>query len=281
MGVDVSSTAVKILELSGSGEKYRVESYAVEPLPANAVVEKNITDVEVVGEAIGRAMKRAQTKNKLSALAVPGSAVITKVISMPGNLSDDEMASQIELEADQYIPYSLDEVNMDFEVIGPSEADPDRVEVLLAASRAENVDVRVAAAELGGLTCKIVDVEAFALENAFSLIARDLPTGGIGETIALVDIGGFRRQAAYRGNSTSLRPELRGGRSRQAPGGPARQLRTRGVGAVQGIHGAAGQSRFAGLLFVEPGRPGGPYRARRRLRIHRGLRGSHRRQDGL
>jgi type IV pilus assembly protein PilM len=189
MGVDVSSTAVKILELSGSGEKYRVESYAVEPLPANAVVEKNITDVEVVGEAIGRAMKRAQTKNKLTALAVPGSAVITKVISMPGNLSDDEMASQIELEADQYIPYSLDEVNLDFEVIGPSESDPDRVEVLLAASRAENVDVRVAAAELGGLVCKIVDVEAFALENAFSLIARDLPTGGIDETIALVDIG--------------------------------------------------------------------------------------------
>lgn len=189
MGVDVSSTAVKILELSGGGGKFRVESYAVEPLPANAVVEKNITDVEIVGEAIGRAMKRAQTKNKLSALAVPGSAVITKVISMPGNLSDDEMASQIELEADQYIPYSLDEVNLDFEVIGPSESDPDRVEVLLAASRAENVDVRVAAAELGGLTCKIVDVEAFALENAFSLIARDLPTGGIDETIALVDIG--------------------------------------------------------------------------------------------
>lgn len=189
MGVDVSSTAVKILELSGSGGKYRIEAYAVEPLPANAVVEKNITDVEVVGEAIGRAMKRAQTKNKLSALAVPGSAVITKVITMPGNLSDDEMASQIELEADQYIPYSLDEVNLDFEVIGQSETDPDRVEVLIAASRNENVDVRVAAAEIGGLACKIVDVEAFALENAFSLIARDLPTGGIGETIALVDIG--------------------------------------------------------------------------------------------
>jgi len=189
MGVDVSSTAVKILELSGGGDKYRIEAYAVEPLPANAVVEKNITDVEVVGEAIGRAMKRAQTKNKLSALAVPGSAVITKIISMPGNLSDDELASQIELEADQYIPYSLDEVNLDFEVIGSSEADPDRVEVLLAASRSENVDVRVAAAELGGLTCKIVDVEAFALENAFSLIAKDLPTGGIDETIALVDVG--------------------------------------------------------------------------------------------
>ncbi|MCP5149962.1 MAG: pilus assembly protein PilM [Ectothiorhodospiraceae bacterium] len=189
VGVDVSSTAVKLLELSRHGSKYRVEAYSVEPLPPNAVVEKNITDVEAVGEAIRRARHRAQTKNKFSSLAVPGSAVITKVISMPGSLSDDEMAGQIELEADQYIPYSLDEVNLDFEVIGPSEADPDRVEVLLAASRGENVDVRVAASELGGLTCKIVDVEAFALENAFGLVAENLPSQGIGETIALVDIG--------------------------------------------------------------------------------------------
>jgi type IV pilus assembly protein PilM len=187
--VDVSSTAVKLLELSGGGDKYRVEAYAVEPLPPNAVVEKNITEVEAVGETIRRAVKRAQTKTKESSLAVPGSAVITKVISMPASISDDEMAGQIELEADQYIPYSLDEVNLDFEVIGPSEVDPDRVDVLLAASRGENVDVRVGASEIGGLTCKIVDVEAFALENAFSLVAKDLPGAGAGEVIALVDIG--------------------------------------------------------------------------------------------
>jgi type IV pilus assembly protein PilM len=189
IGIDVSSTAVKLLELSGSGRKYKVESYAVEPLPANSVVEKNITDVEAVGDSIRRALKRAGTKNKFSALAVAGSAVITKVITMPANISEEEMASQIELEADQYIPYALDEVNLDFEVIGPSETDPERVEVLLAASRSENVDVRVAAVDIAGLTCKVVDVEAFALENAFSVIARDLPTGGMGETIALVDIG--------------------------------------------------------------------------------------------
>ena len=83
MGVDVSSTAVKILELSGGGEKFRVESYAVEPLPANAVVEKNITDVEVVGEAIGRAMKRAQTKNKLSALSGPVASGSSKGSARP------------------------------------------------------------------------------------------------------------------------------------------------------------------------------------------------------
>lgn len=189
IGIDVSSTAVKLLELKGGGNKFKVEAYAVEPLPANTVMEKNITDVEAVGETIRRALKRAGTKNKFAALAVAGSAVITKMITMPGNISDDEMASQIELEADQYIPYSLDEVNLDFEVVGPNESDPDRVDVLLAASRSENVDVRVAAADIAGLTCKIIDVEAFALENAFNMIANDLPTGGMGETIALVDIG--------------------------------------------------------------------------------------------
>lgn len=189
IGVDISSTAVKLLELTGSGDKYKVEAYAVEPLPPNAVIEKNITDVEAVGDSIRRAVKRSGSKTRHAAVAVAGSAVITKIITMPGNLSDDELASQIELEADQYIPYALNEVNMDFEVIGPSEPDPDRVDVMLAASRSENVDVRVAAVELGGLQCKMVDVEAFALENAFGLLTQDMPSAGIGEVIALVDIG--------------------------------------------------------------------------------------------
>ncbi|RKZ35720.1 MAG: pilus assembly protein PilM [Gammaproteobacteria bacterium] len=189
IGLDVSSTAVKLLELARTGDRYRVESYSVEPLPANAEVEKNITEVELVGESIRRAVSRSGTKNKTAAVAVAGSAVITKVITMPADLSDDDMEGQIRLEADQYIPYSLDEVNLDFEVMGPSESDPDRVDVLLAAARSENVDVRIAAAELGGLSAKIVDVEAFALENAVGLLAHDLPGTGIGQTIALVDIG--------------------------------------------------------------------------------------------
>ena len=189
IGLDISSTAVKLLELTGSRDKFKVEAYAVEPLPPNAVVEKDITDVEAVGDSIRRALKRSGSKTKHAAVAVAGPAVITKVITMPGNLADEDLASQIELEADQHIPYSLEEVNMDFEVIGPSDSDPERVDVLLAASRSENVDVRLAAAELGGLGGKIVDVEAFALENAVSLLAQEMPTQGIGDVIALVDIG--------------------------------------------------------------------------------------------
>lgn len=189
LGLDISSTAVKLLELTRSGNRYHVESYAVEPLPPNSVVEKNIVEVESVGEAIRRAVKRSGTRTRQAAVAVAGSAVITKVISMPASLSDEEMASQLEVEADQYIPYPLDEVNLDHEILGPSERGDDRVDVLLAASRKENVDVRVDAVELGGLKTKIVDVEAYAMENAFSLLSNQLPNGGNDRTIAVVDIG--------------------------------------------------------------------------------------------
>lgn len=189
LGLDISSTAVKLLELSRTGSRYRVESYAVEPLPPNSVVEKSIADVEAVGDAIRRAVKRSGTRAKHAAVAVSGSAVITKVISMPATFSADEMESQIELEADQYIPYPLEEVNLDFEVLGPSQKNPEMVDVLLAASRSENVDTRVAAVELGGLIAKIVDVEAYAMENVFGLISEQMPSHSGGNTIAIVDIG--------------------------------------------------------------------------------------------
>ncbi len=189
LGLDISSTAVKLLELGKSGDRLRVESYAVEPLPPNSVIEKNISDVEAVGEAIKRAVKRSGSRTKFAAAAVAGSAVITKTVSMPANLNEDELEQQIQLEADQYIPYPLEEVNLDFEVLGPTENDPERVDVLLAASRSENVDVRVAAIELAGLKAKIIDVEAYAIENAFQLLAPQLPEQGIDQTIAVVDVG--------------------------------------------------------------------------------------------
>jgi len=189
LGLDISSTTVKLLELSQQADGYRVEAYAAEPLPPNSIVEKNITDVEAVGEAIRRASKRSGARTKLAAVAVAGSSVITKVITMPSNLSEDELASQIELEADQYIPYSLEEVNLDFEVLGVSETNPDTSDVLLAASRSENVDSRVASVELGGLTTKIVDIEAYTLENAFPLLATQIPGGLHDNTVAIVDVG--------------------------------------------------------------------------------------------
>jgi type IV pilus assembly protein PilM len=193
LGLDISSTAVKLLELSQQsgrgGSRYRVESYAVEPLSLNAVVEKNIADVEEVGKAIKNVVRKAGTRTKHAAVAVSGSAVITKIISMPASLSDGEMEAQIQLEADQYIPYPLEEVNIDFEIQGPSEKNPEMVDVLLAASRSENVDDRVAALEVAGLDCEIVDVEAYAMENACALLVDQWPQRGDEQTVAVADIG--------------------------------------------------------------------------------------------
>jgi len=189
VGLDISSSAVKLLELSRNGNRYRVESYAVEPLPPNSVVEKNITDVEAVGEAVRRAMKRAGAHTRNAAVAVAGSSVITKVIPMPNNLSDDELHSQIEMEADQYVPYPLEEVSLDFEVLGASGNNPDTVDVLLAACRTETVDMRAAAVENGGLDIKVVDVEAYATENAFQLLLDQVPDHGADKTVAVIDVG--------------------------------------------------------------------------------------------
>ena len=188
VGVDISSTAVKLLQLSRAGNRYRVEHYAVEPLPPNAVVEKNIVEVEAVGEAIKRALARSGTRARHASAAVAGSAVITKVIPMPADLDGDELEAQVELEAANYVPYPIDEVNLDFEVIGPMPNTPDTVQVLLAASRSENVEIRASALELGGLTPKVMDVESFAIENAFTLLAEQLKTPKDG-LVALVDSG--------------------------------------------------------------------------------------------
>ncbi|MDA0823380.1 MAG: pilus assembly protein PilM [Proteobacteria bacterium] len=211
LGIDISSTSVKLLELSRSGNRYRVESYAVEPLPPNSVVEKNITDAELVGEAIGRAVKKSGTRTRTAACAVAGSAVITKIISMPANLSEDEMESQIQIEADQYIPYPLEEISLDFEVLNPSEREPNKVDVLLAASRSDNVDRRVAALEVGGLQAKIVDVEAFGLENAITLLIDSI---GDQHIIAIMDVGATTSTLSVLENNSIVyaREQLFGGR---------------------------------------------------------------------
>ncbi|HIF51619.1 MAG TPA: pilus assembly protein PilM [Thiotrichaceae bacterium] len=189
LGIDISATAIKLLELSRSGSKYRVESYAVEALPPNSVSDKTINDIEQVGEAVARAVKKAGTRTKSAAVCVAGSSVITKVISMPSGLNDDEMESQIQVEADQYIPFPLEEVSMDFEIIGESGEGADRVDVLLAASRSEVVDNVVASIELGGLSAKVVDIEAFAIENTIDLMSRGFPAGTSTDAIAVADVG--------------------------------------------------------------------------------------------
>ncbi|GGJ99289.1 pilus assembly protein PilM [Pseudomonas matsuisoli] len=214
LGLDISSTSVKLIELSRSGGRYRVEAYAVEPLPANAVVEKNIAEMEGVGNALTRVLAKAKASNRSAAVAVAGSAVITKTIEMDAGLSDDEMETQLKIEADQYIPYPLEEVAIDFEVQGPTARSSERVEVLLAACRKENVEVREAALALAGLNARVVDVEAYALERAYELLAPQLEGDANRMTVAIVDVGATMTTLSvlHNGRTIYMREQLFGGR---------------------------------------------------------------------
>ncbi len=189
IGLDITTSSIKLIELARSGDQYRVEAYAAEATPHSAINEKAIVDAEAVGEAIKRAIKRSGARAKEVAVAISGDAAITKVIQMPRSLTPRDLEAQVELQADQYIPFPMDEVSYDFEVMGPSEKDPEMQDVLLVATRTENVEQRQAAVTAAGLTSRIVDVEAFALENACRLLTHQMVDGGNERTIAVVDFG--------------------------------------------------------------------------------------------
>jgi type IV pilus assembly protein PilM len=190
LGMDISSTAVKLVELTATGKDgYRVERYAIEVLPKDAVSDGNIANLEGVAESVRRAWRRLGTSTRNVAMALPTSAVITKKIIVPAGLRDEELEGLVESEANQYIPFAIEEVNLDYQVLGPAPASPDELEVLIAASKKERVEDRVAVADAAGLKAVVLDVESLAALSAFELVERQLPDGGKNQIIALVDIG--------------------------------------------------------------------------------------------
>src|ERR671936_446698 len=189
-GLDISSSSVKMLEIVDAGKgTYRVERYAIEPLARDAVVDGNINNLEAVTDAVRRAHKRLGTRTKHVAMAVPTGAVITKRIVVPATLREAELEIQVESEANQYIPFALEEVNLDFQVVGPSAATPEEQEVLIAATRKEKVEDRVAVADSAGLKALVMDVESFAQQTALSLVVQALPNAGKDQNIAVIDVG--------------------------------------------------------------------------------------------
>lgn len=215
IGVDISTSTVKMVELSQVPKTagYEVERYVMEPLPKDAVVEGNINNLEAVSETISRALKRMGTRIRNAGLAIPAAAVITKKILLPSGLSEEDLEQQVETEANQYIPFAMDEVNLDFQVIGPALSNPDEIEVLLAASRKANVEDRVAAAQAAGLKAVVVDVEAYAAEAALSQICTYLPDRAENQCVALVDIGAniMNINVVFNGQSVYARDQQAGG----------------------------------------------------------------------
>lgn len=190
VGLDISSSGVKLVELSEVGKsEFRLERFAAEPLPRGAVVDGNIENIEDVADAVRRVWKKSGTRAKFVALGMPPASVITKKIILPGGLSEDELEVQVESEANQYIPFALDEVSLDFDVIGPAQNAPEDVEVLLAATRKEKVEDRVAVAESAGLKPTVMDIESYAARAAVDRIVAQMPQGGKGQIVALFQIG--------------------------------------------------------------------------------------------
>jgi len=189
-GMDISSSAVKMVELADAGKSgYRVDRYAIEPLAKDSVIDGNIANLETVAETVRRCWKKLASRTKNVAIALPTAAVITKKIIVPAGLSEQDLEFQVEGEANQYIPFALDEVNLDFQVVGQAPSSPEEVEVLIAASRKEKVEDRVAVAEAAGLKALCMDVESYAMQTAFELIRQQLPNEGLDQNVAVVDIG--------------------------------------------------------------------------------------------
>ena len=170
-----------------SGNRNGVEIYALGALPEGSVVEKNRLNPETVGDELERAINLANTQSTAAAFAIPTSMVITKTIEMDADMTDDEREVQIRMDAEQYIPFPLDEASLDFEVLPERLANPNRVNVLLVATRLENIEARSEVLELANLTAKIADVESFAIENAYQVFSDTLPMGV--NTVGILDIG--------------------------------------------------------------------------------------------
>lgn len=190
LGIDISASSLKLVELSGARDgKITVERVAIERLDKGWVNEGNIDNFDEVAEAMRRLVKKSGSKTKQAAFALPSSAVITRKIVLPAGLSEEELEIQVESEASHYIPFSLDEVSLDFCVIGPSKNSSDDVEILIAASRKDKVQDRQGLAEAAGLTAVVLDIESFAAHLAVSQIAKAWPKTAEAPVVALIEIG--------------------------------------------------------------------------------------------
>lgn len=215
LGIDISSTAAKVLALSrDSGSRLRVESFGLAAIPPDAIVENNIKDLAAVSEALQLALGRARPNTQHAGIAMPSTAVISKVLQVDATLSDEELEAHIELEAASSIPFPLEEVRMDFTVLGINEKDPSKSNVLLVASRMEHVDARIDVLEEAGLIVDFVDVETFAVERATNYLKETLPDNGINKTVAVIDFGATMTTLTVLYNMQAIysREEIFGGR---------------------------------------------------------------------
>lgn len=213
VGIDIGSHSIKAVLLNQNDNGYILEAIAIEPMPRGAIVDREIQDIDAVGKVVAKIRKKISSSVNQAAAAVSGQTVITKIIYMDVALNEQELASQIEIEADSLIPYPLDEVSLDFESLDINESDPSKINVLLSAARTESVEARVAALEAGGFEAKVIDVESYAISRGYDLTLAQLPSDAAAKIIATVDLGATMTllSVSESGNHIYSRDQLFGG----------------------------------------------------------------------
>ena len=213
VGIDIGSHSVKAVLLSQGNDGYILEALLEENMPRGAVIDREIQDIEAVGNVISKIRKKITSSVTHAAAAVSGQTVITKIIYMDVTLTEQELASQIEIEADSLIPYPLDEVSMDFESLEVNESDPTKINVLLSAARTESIEARVSALETGGFQSKVIDVESYAISRPYDLVLSQLPDDASDKVVAIVDIGSVMTlfSVTESGNHIYSRDQIFGG----------------------------------------------------------------------
>ncbi len=186
VGLDIGSSSIKAVELSKSKKGYTVTGFASEALGPDAVVDGAIMDAPSVADSIKRTLAAGKFKPKFVATGVSGHSVIVKRVVLPASTADEVEAS-IQFDAEQYIPFEITEVNMDYQVVGPAQTQSDEpsMEVLLVVAKKDKIQNHTNVISLAGRTPEIVDIDAFALQNTFEANYKANPD----ETIALLNIG--------------------------------------------------------------------------------------------
>ena len=170
VGLDIGSSAVKAVELKLAGKNYRVGAFGTEPVPPDSIVDGAIIDGTAVADAIRRLFERHRFSTKEVAASLSGNAVIVKKISLPP-MTDTELADSIYWEAEQYIPFDIQDVNLDYQILNPASQDGSggTMEVLLVAAKKDKIADYTGVIAQAGRVPVVVDVDVFALQNAYEL----------------------------------------------------------------------------------------------------------------
>lgn len=184
IGVDIGASSIKLVQLRESKGVYHLSAIGVAPLPPEAIVDGAIMDATTVVEVVDSLVKSLGLKVANVATSISGHSVIIRKIRMQ-IMTEEEMESSIQWEAEQYIPFEISEVNLDFQILGPDENDPTQMNVILVAAKKDFVNDYVAVFKECGLTPLVMDIDCFAMENAYEA-NHDIDEGSV---VALVNMG--------------------------------------------------------------------------------------------